>query len=355
MIDVPENPDAMPTTPTESTAAETPQAGKAPNTRDAARQAAYALAAQMNAKAEAEADAVAEAADGTEAAAPAAADPHAPQADTRAESVDDVSQGEPKRPLREQLRERDRARAEVDSLKRERAEFERMRADFDAQRQQFQLYMQNLSRQQEALSKLKTDPMSALTDLGVDYNELTRAAVEHNTPVAAATRELQALKAELQKYRDETSQIAQWRQQQEVERTHRDFLAKVTPETAPIAARVFKGKEQELIEEAYAAQERIRRRNGTRDVSQAQILEELENRLESVYGIKSAQSGAPAPAGTVKQATRPLGAPNGIHGERKPVDLKALTPEQRAQYAKKQAASMFREADRASREAKKAP
>lgn len=189
------------------------------------------------------------------------------------------------------------ARRQADMAERLR-EYQQMQAERAPQVSQFDV--------DGFKSKLKTSPLTALQDLGINLDEFTQAALEENTPQSKMLAQMQALQAKIDAFE---------RQQQEAEHTARqkheeaetlreqqEFCSMITSDDYPSLYEWFSDDPYALVREAEGVAREFLSRGGDPDeLGDEDIAWFLEQKygkkLGAIKGKSAAKSSAqPAPA-----------------------------------------------------------
>lgn len=155
-------------------------------------------------------------------------------------------------------------------------------------------------------SKLKTSPLTALQELGINLDEFTQAALEENTPQSKMLAQMQALQAKIDAFENQQkeAQEAARRQAEEAEtlREQQEFCSMITSEDYPSLYEWFSDDPYALIREAEGVARDFLARGGDPDEIQdediAWFLEQkYSKKLGSIKGKSAAKAAAqPAPA-----------------------------------------------------------
>lgn len=223
----------------------------------------------------------------------------APEGQERTEGEEPRSEEEPKKA--EEDSKKDKFATRFAALAREEKRITKMRDALKAEQAQFATF-------KAAIDKLKTDPLAALKELGVDYDELTRRVLSGGKP--DASDEVKALREKLEALERERQAEAERAQQAQIEAAFaaakRD-LATMSRDSArfPLAS---KWDAAEVAEGAFALIESHFTKTG-QVLSFDAALQEVEKRLEDyrkrLVGDAPSQS-APSPQAPPKAPPRAI-------------------------------------------------
>jgi hypothetical protein len=154
-------------------------------------------------------------------------------------------------------------------------------------------------------SKLKTSPLTALQELGINLDEFTQAALEENTPQSKMLAQMQALQAKIDAFerQQQEAQEMSRRKAEEAEtlREQQEFCSMITSEDYPSLYEWFSDDPYALIREAEGVARDFLSRGGDPDEVQdediAWFLEQkYSKKLGSIKGKSAAKAAAqPAP------------------------------------------------------------
>lgn len=254
-----------------------------------------------------------------------------------------------------------KAREKVAALKRDakseveqaRAEFEQQRAAFQRQQQEFQYQQQQIAKQYQTLQRLKSDPASAVRDIGLDPEKFILDLAEEGSPEGMAKRQYRELQAQINEMKAWKDQQAkqyeeQKRQQQYDAVVHArqtavaDFVKLGTDdEKYPLVSTFYKGHERSLVARGDIAAQEYRELSGGKEGSYEDILDYIEDQLaeraSSWYSKKHSDSTGSQKVETPKAKSKGKSlSPNGS-GERRslqPKSLKDLDGDERLEAAR---------------------
>lgn len=117
--------------------------------------------------------------------------------------------------------------------------------------------------------KLKTSPLTALQELGINLDEFTQAALEEGTPQAKMMAELRSMKEQLESLRKEREQLEERERQQattrERQKQEAEFCAMITQTEYPSLYEWFEDDPPALVREAYRTIEEFVQKGGDAD------------------------------------------------------------------------------------------
>lgn len=154
--------------------------------------------------------------------------------------------------------------------------------------------------------KLRTSPLTALQELGLNLDEFTQAALEEGTPQAKMMAEMRALQSRLDAFERERKEHEERQshasRQAEIRRQEQEFCSIITEDEYPSLHEFFADDVPALLREAkHVAQEFLARGGDPDDVSDEDIAWYLEQKYskkaEKFRGKAAARLGTqPAPS-----------------------------------------------------------
>lgn len=154
-------------------------------------------------------------------------------------------------------------------------------------------------------SKLKSSPIAALQELGIDINDFTSAALEEGTPQAKMMAQMRSMQEKLDQIEREKKELTERQSKMAAERQRQqdeaDFCAMITPQEYPSLYAIFEERPQALVREAYnAINEFVSRGGNPDDITDEQVADYLERvysrAADRVRGKAQARLGTqPAP------------------------------------------------------------
>ena len=189
------------------------------------------------------------------------------------------------------------ARRQADMAERLR-EYQQMQAERAPQVSQFDV--------DGFKSKLKTSPLTALQDLGINLDEFTQAALEENTPQSKMLAQMQALQAKIDAFERQQQEAEhsarQKHEEAETLREQQEFCSMITSDDYPSLYEWFSDDPYALVREAEGVAREFLSRGGDPDeLGDEDIAWFLEQKygkkLGAIKGKSAAKSSAqPAPA-----------------------------------------------------------
>jgi hypothetical protein len=139
-------------------------------------------------------------------------------------------------------------------------------------------------------SKLRTSPLTALQELGVDINEFTEAALEEGTPQSKMMAQMRAMQERLEAFEKQRAELeereSQMRRQQAVRQQEAEFCAIITEDEYPSLHEFFADDVPALLREAkHVAREFLEKGGDPDSVSD----EDIAWYLEQKYAKKAAK------------------------------------------------------------------
>lgn len=132
-------------------------------------------------------------------------------------------------------------------------------------------------------NKLRTSPLTALQELGVDINEFTEAALEEGTPQAKMMAQMRAMQQRLEAFEKQREELerkqAEQQQQMAIRQQEAEFCAIITEDEYPSLHEFFADDVPALLREAkHVAQEFLAKGGDPDDVSDEDIAWYLEQK-----------------------------------------------------------------------------
>jgi hypothetical protein len=193
------------------------------------------------------------------------------------------------------------ARRQAEMAERLR-EYERMQAERAPQASQFDV--------DGFKTKLKTSPLTALQELGINLDEFTQAALEENTPQSKMLAQMQALQAKIDAFerQQKEAEETQRRKQEEAEtlREQQEFCSMITSEDYPSLYEWFSDDPYALVREAEGvAREFLSRGGDPDDLGDDDIAWFLEQKYSKKLGAIKGKSAAKAAAQPAPATSKP--------------------------------------------------
>lgn len=184
--------------------------------------------------------------------------------------------------------------------------------------------------------KLRTSPLTALQELGLNLDEFTQAALEEGTPQSKMMAEMRALQARLDAFERERKEMDERRSQEarqaEVRRQEAEFCAIITEDEYPSLHEFFADDVPALLREAkHVAQEFLAKGGDPDDISDEDIAWYLEQKYskkaEKFKGKAAARLGT-QPAPSTSKPRSPSQAKASQTGKLGGRDFSSLSPEE---------------------------
>lgn len=155
-------------------------------------------------------------------------------------------------------------------------------------------------------NKLRTSPLTALQELGVDINEFTEAALEEGTPQSKMMAQMRAMQERLEAFEKQREEIERKQSEQQrqmaVRQQEAEFCAIITEDEYPSLHEMFADDVPALLREAkHVAREFLEKGGDPDDVSDEDIAWYLEQKyarkVSKFKGKAAARLGTqPAPS-----------------------------------------------------------
>jgi len=251
------------------------------------------------------ADALEDLADGSETAEGEAAQAKPAKAKPVQAADDDIDPREVIRSRMEKARAAKHAKAEArrqaDMAERLR-EYQQMQAERAPQVSQFDV--------DGFKSKLKTSPLTALQDLGINLDEFTQAALEENTPQSKMLAQMQALQAKIDAFERQQQEAEQSARQKHEEaetlREQQEFCSMITSDDYPSLYEWFSDDPYALVREAEGVAREFLSRGGDPDeLGDEDIAWFLEQKYGKKLGAIKGKSAAKASAQPAPATSKP--------------------------------------------------
>ena len=193
------------------------------------------------------------------------------------------------------------ARRQADMAERLR-EYQQMQAERAPQVSQFDV--------DGFKSKLKTSPLTALQDLGINLDEFTQAALEENTPQSKMLAQMQALQAKIdafERQQQEAEHAARQKHEEaETLREQQEFCSMITSEDYPSLYEWFSDDPYALVREAEGIAREFLSRGGDPDeLGDEDIAWFLEQKYVKKLGAIKGKSAAKASAQPAPATSKP--------------------------------------------------